>query len=311
MLNDIDALSVLSRRDLLKAGGVAAAAITCPNLLANEVPSAKRFFTIGLSQYSLHRTIRSGKLKPVDYPEFAKKTFGIDQIDVWDGPFPPGESERKALAKAMRKRADDIGSKIFLFMVGILDAASSGATTRQASIDEISYWLDHAAVLGCRYYRIFLRAADGDETEALARAADSLQILGARAKERNIKIAIEPGGSRRSQRGDWLAKLIAERKPEGVVLMPDFGKLQKNRLYEDTEAMMPFSEVVSAKSIEFNDQGLEVNFDYPRLFDIIAKSKFRNIVAIEYEGSKHSELDGIRATQQLLERIHAHLLKGK
>ena len=311
MINDNEKPIVFNRRDfLITTGAVVAGAAINKTLWAGGNSTEKKLFTIGLSQYSLRESIRSGKLKPVDYPAFAKETFGIDYIDVWDGTFPDGEPERMALAKELKKRADDINSRIFLFMAGVLDATSQDDAERKASAQEVTYWMDHAAVMGCTYYRIFLKAADTTDEIALDRAAMALSHLSKMAKERKLKIAIEPGASRLSSSGTWLASLVKEKELPDVVLMPDFGKLKKEKLYTDTEAMMPYSQVVSAKSIEFDEQGLEVNFDYPRLLEIIVNSGFRNIVAIEYEGSKLPEVAGIQATQKLLEKIHSQLLSN-
>ncbi len=302
-----------SRRDFLKILSATTAAGViggCSNDTLKKDRREKSLFTIGLSQYSLHRLIRSAELEPVDYPAFAKRTFGITDIDIWEGTFPEGDLERKNVATELRKRADDLGSNIFLFMVGILDATSDDAAKRKAVVDEFTYWLDHAAVTGCDYYRIFLRAADTEEEVAMDRAADSLRYLGDRTKERNMKVIIEPAGSRWSTRGDWLAKLVKERELSDVVLMPDFGKLNKDSLYTDTKAMMPYTEVISAKSHEFNEKGEEVNFDYRRLFKIIDNAGFNGTVAIEYEGSKLSEIDGVHATNKLLKQIQSELLQG-
>ena len=38
--------------------------------------------------YSLRQLFREGKLNAFEYPRFAKETFGITDIDVWDVDFP-------------------------------------------------------------------------------------------------------------------------------------------------------------------------------------------------------------------------------
>ncbi len=265
---------------------------------------AKKTYTIGLSQYSLHRTIRKGELKPLDYPDFVKKTFGLTDIDVWEGTFPKESAQATdAFTSKLRKRADEAGSKLFLLMVGAVNASLKEAAKREANVAGFTPWLDRAQTLGCRYVRIFLKALDDDTDEAINLAVDSLTKLSDVAQKRKLTLAIEPGASQLTRRGDWLAKLMVALKHPNCKLMPDFGKFFGNDIYEGTKAMMPHTGVISAKSHDFDEQGNEVKFDYPRLMKIAKEAEFTGIVAIEYEGSKLPEIEGIKATQALLKRL--------
>src|SRR5688572_18629981 len=91
--------------------------------------------------------------------------------------------------------------------------------------------------------------------------------------------------------------------------LPDFGNFrvsdsEEYDRYKGVDELMPFAKAVSAKSHDFDAQGNETHTDYARMMDIVCnKHGYRGYVGIEYEGSKLPELDGIRATQKLLERV--------
>jgi hypothetical protein len=70
---------------------------------------------------------------------------------------------------------------------------------------------------------------------------------------------------------------------------------------------MQYAKSVSAKSYDFDEQGNEITMDFTRLMKIVLDAGFRGYVGIEYEGSRLSEPEGIRATKSLLERIRAEL----
>ena len=66
---------------------------------------------------------------------------------------------------------------------------------------------------------------------------------------------------------------------------------------------MPFAKAVSAKSHEFDKDGNEVHTDYNKMMKIVLDSGYSGYVGIEYEGSNHTESDGIMLTKNLLEKI--------
>jgi L-ribulose-5-phosphate 3-epimerase len=78
--------------------------------------------------------------------------------------------------------------------------------------------------------------------------------------------------------------------------------------YMGIDELMPFAKGVSAKSHDFDEQGNETHTDYFKMMDIVVnKHGYHGYCGIEYEGSKLSEAEGIRATKALLERVHAKM----
>jgi L-ribulose-5-phosphate 3-epimerase len=91
--------------------------------------------------------------------------------------------------------------------------------------------------------------------------------------------------------------------------LPDFGNFnigggkQYDR-YKGVDELMPFAKAVSAKSHDFDEDGNETRTDYFKMLDIVVnKHGYHGYCGIEYEGSKLSEAEGIKATKKLLERV--------
>ena len=95
--------------------------------------------------------------------------------------------------------------------------------------------------------------------------------------------------------------------------LPDFGNfcvqyddngcvLEYDR-YKGVREMIPFAKAISAKSHDFNAQGLETHTDYKRMFKIIKQSDYKGYIGIEYEGGQVSEEEGIRLTKALVEQM--------
>jgi hypothetical protein len=87
----------------------------------------------------------------------------------------------------------------------------------------------------------------------------------------------------------------------------------KDKLYDrytGVREMMPFAKGVSAKSYAFDAAGNETTIEYLRMMRIVKDAGYRGYVGIEFEGRGMEEVDGIRATKKLLERVREQLEKA-
>ncbi len=73
-----------NRRNFLKTSAAAMASLSlgeAPTIAIAESEAKKPVFKISLAQWSLHRTIREGKLDNLDFPALSKKEFGVDTVE--------------------------------------------------------------------------------------------------------------------------------------------------------------------------------------------------------------------------------------
>ena len=266
------------------------------SMLSAKHHSSDRF-TLGLSQYSLRALLRDGSLDALDFPGFTVDQFGLHAIDLWEGGLPRDKlDDSKYLAK-MRKKAEQAGTDLFLLMSGALDASEK---KREASTARIVASFDRAVQLGAPMVRVFLKAPGTDPVAGLKTSVEALKPLADEAAKRDLVIAIEPGASPLSQKGAFLAKVAGRLKHPALGLMPDFGKLKDN-VYKGTEAMLPQTITVSCKMHSFDKEGNQPDFDYPRLMKMIRQSKYKGILAIEWEGSALEPVPGVLASKKLIE----------
>jgi len=59
---------------------------------------------------------------------------------------------------------------------------------------------------------------------------------------------------------------------------------------------------VSAKSYDFDEEGNETTLNFTSLFTIVKDAGYTGYVGVEYEGSRLSEKEGIKATKALLRK---------
>lgn len=275
-------------------------------LLSASLVSAQKgeVYEVGLSMYSLRQLFQAkgGELDALDYPRFAKETFGITQIDVWDGGFPADKRTDPEYYRELKKRADAVGSSFFLLMTKAVNSEAKDVTKQAVQFNQ---QVDFAKILDAEYVRVFLKAPKKtDRAESLKKSAAALKPVADYAQSQGIIIVIEPMPKQHSGDGVFLAELAKSMNHPSLRLMPDFGKMKFDDPYAGTVAMMPYTEVVSAKSHEFTKDGMSREFDYPRLMKSVVDSGFTGIVAIEYEGKELGPVEGVKAAQALLQKLN-------
>jgi hydroxypyruvate isomerase len=312
--------SMSNRRTFLKqtlAGAALLGLAPQRSLMANP-PSGIEF---SLAEWSLHRTIREGKLDHLDFPAKARD-FGFEAVEYVNGLFGGKKMDFKEAAKntqylhELLKRSKDAGVVNHLLMIdseGPL--ALPKEKTRLMAVDNHRKWLEAAQLLGCKTVRVNLHGK-GEPDEKKAASIDSLSRLGEMGKTMGLNVVVENHGSE-SSKGFWMADVMRQVNLPNVGTLPDFGNFCISHpwgttqgkckdaydRYKGIEEMLPFAKgAVSAKSYDFDENGEQPLIDYKRLVEIVKKSGFKGYIGIEYEGFTQPEQLGIPKTKALLER---------
>ena len=195
------------------------------------------------------------------------------------------------------------------------------AALRRQAVEKHFKWVEAAKYLDCHSICVTAETRDvGTPEEQAERAADGLHQLAQFAARHGLNVLVENHGGL-SSHGAWLAGVVRRVNLPNCGTLPDFGNFRIGKIegikeevydrYKGVDELMPFAKGVSAKSHDFNDKGEEIHTDYRKMLDIVVKKhKYNGYIGVEYEGSKLSEADGIRATQKLLQTIRAELAKG-
>lgn len=214
--------------------------------------------------------------------------------------------------KAFKKECESHDVTVGLIMCDALgDIGDADPEVRKANVEKHYPWIDIAAFLGCHSVRVNA-GGRGTAEEVAANAADGLSMLGKYGAGKGINVIVENHGGY-SSNGQWLAGVMNAVNMENVGTLPDFGNFCIKRgpegceeqydMYQGMKDLMPFAKGVSAKSHNFDAEGNEADKDFLRIMKIVKESGFKGYVGIEYEGEALSEVEGIKATKALLERV--------
>ena len=299
-----------SRRSFLTmAAGVVAAPMSSRLVAAEAVPA----FKISLAQWSLHKALFAKQMKNTDFPVMAKKDFGIDGVE-WVNQFWKDKATDAAYVAELKKICEGEGVTSVLIMCdGEGHLGDPDDAARGKAVDNHKKWIEAAKALGCHSIRVNAHTAGkGTREEQAKRAVDGWRRLSEVAAPYQIGVIVENHGQLSSD-GGWLAGVMKDVGLKNCGTLPDFGnfRLDGNAEYDrykGVDELMPYAKGVSAKSHDFNEAGEETHTDYHKMLDIVVKKHgWHGFVGIEYEGSKLGEVEGIKATKALLEKVRATL----
>jgi L-ribulose-5-phosphate 3-epimerase len=305
------------RAFLTRSSGLLASLYLPVRLPAFSVCRGEQPFHISLAEWSLHRSIYSGAIHPLDFPVVARRSYGIDAVEYVNSFFMLSAE----FVRELKRRADGEGVRSLLIMVdeeGRL--GDPEASLRRDAAERHRVWVDTAKSLGCHSIRVNARS-EGSPEEQMRLMADGLRRLAEYAAPNEINILLENHGGL-SSNGEWVAGLMRMVDHPRVGTLPDFGNwfqtpwgarppggapAAEYDRYRGVDLMMPFAKGVSAKSYDFDAAGNETSTDFDRMLRIVRKHGFNGHVGVEYEGERLSEKEGILATKRLLERVRERL----
>jgi sugar phosphate isomerase/epimerase len=330
-------MKVHSRREFIKSIASTSAVLSlggCHSVFQPPEHSTN-LFNISLAQWSLHRTLFGaqtsaerlrglsgrqvgdtlrnnpkyllrGSLDPLDFPSYAKNQFGINAVE-YVNTFYLGKARDTKYLNELKLRANDAGVSSVLIMCDLEgDLGHPDKKERTIAVRNHYQWVEAAALLGCHAIRVNAKSA-GTWQEQIELAAEGLSQLADYAEKYNINVLVENHGGLSSD-PKWLTSVMKAADHKYVGTLPDFGNFKISEsehydYYRGIEELMPYARAVSAKSIDFNSQGIHTTFDYERVMRIVADSGYRGFVGIEYEGEHLSEQRGIEYTLAQLKDI--------
>ena len=302
----------MKRREFIKKSASLTAGVTLGGLSSTLLNGCnnKMSFKISLAEWSLHRALNSKKIDHIDFAAIAKNDFSINAIEYVNSFF-FNHAKDNAYLIEMKNRADDHGVKSLLIMCDNEGNLGEPEEKRRIQAVQNHYkWAEAAKFLGCHSIRVNARSF-GTYDEQIKLAADGLRRLVEFGDNIEINIIVENHGGL-SSNGEWLSSVMKEVNHPRIGTLPDFGNFRIENdnwydRYKGMEELMPYAKAVSAKSHEFDKNGDETGSDYYRMMDIVLENGYNGYVGIEYEGSKHSEMEGIRLTNKLLKKIQSSI----
>lgn len=290
----------MDRRTFLGMGVGLACGLTAGKSLAMQA-KPELPFRLSLAQWSFNKAIFAKKMDNLDFAK-AAHDLGFEGIEYVNSFFKDKANDKSYLAQ-MKKLAKDNNVKSLLIMCDNEGHLGDPDTAKRTTAVENHYrWLEAAKFLSCHSIRVNAHS-EGTYEEQQKLAADGLAKLSEEAKKYGLNVIVENHGGL-SSNGQWMSGVMKMVNMSNCGMLPDFGNFDKDTdRYEAVKMLMPYAKAVSAKSMEFDANGDEINTDYYKMMKIVLDAGYKGFVGVEYEGEKLSEKQGIIATRDLLIKI--------
>ena len=312
----------MKRKEFIKLASTGALGISSLGYLSCE-SQKEIFFKLSLAQWSLNKAIRGGEMSPYLFAEKSKNLgfTGLEYVNQLYDDVMKSEDKSSSIKNFILKNnqlASDNGMDNVLIMIDEEgDLAGEDEEQRLKSIDNHKLWIDTAAEMNCTSVRLNLYGSKDIETWK-ALSIDSLSKLGEHAKGTGLNVIVENHGRITSNIPE-LMNAINGVNMDNVGTLPDFGNFcmadegygsvfdgtceTVYDFYKGVEEMMPKAFAVSAKSNDFDGNGDEKTIDYMKMLKIVKSFGYTGYIGVEYEGKRLSEVEGIKATRDLLIKV--------
>lgn len=293
-------------------GNSAAGEDPTPEANSEDSSPVDAWFKISLAQWSLHKTFFAKELDNLDFAAKARKDFGIGGIEYVNQFFKDYAQDTNYLSQMKQRAADNDVTSVLIMVDGEGQLGDMDAKARMKAVENHYKWVEAAKYLGCHSIRVNA-ATDGSYEEGAKAATEGLRALSEFALQSDINVIVENHGGF-SSNGEWLASVIKNTEMANCGTLPDFGNFclkyvdndwskgcaEMYDRYKGMAELLPHAKAMSAKSHDFDEKGMEINSDYPRILDMVKNSGYRGWIGVEYEGRELAEDEGILKTRDLL-----------
>jgi len=269
-----------------------------------KAPYNQPLFQISVAQWSFNSLLFGGKMDNRDFGKVVREQYDVDGVE-WVNQFFKDKATDFAYLREMKQRCDDHGVQTRLIMIdGEGSLGDPDPAKRTQAVENHYKWVVASKLLGGYCIRVNAKSA-GSYQEQRDLAADGLARLTEFARGFGIAVIVENHGGL-SSNGKWLSEVMQKVGAPEVGTLPDFGNFGDYDRYMGVYELMPYAKAVSAKCMNFNDDGTHKDFDFYRLMRIVLAAGYRGYVGVEFEG-KSDKIEGTRKGVELLRKIRQEM----
>lgn len=274
-------------------------------------------YKISLAQWSINRSLFSGKMQHLDFAKIARSA-GIDAIEYVNQFFKDKAKDGAYLAEMNTRARGEGVTQVLIMCDAEGNLGDPDDAKRQTAVENHYKWVEAAKTLGCHTIRVNGYSA-GTPEEQMKLVADGMRKLCEFADPHGIDVVIENHGGL-SSNAKWLVETIRRVGHKRAGTLPDFGnfriagpgrdnpgaKVESYDSYVGVAEMMPLAKGVSVKPRVWDAHGNQGDIDLRRMMKIVVDAGWRGHCGIEH-GVEGREIETIVELRKQLESVREAL----
>jgi sugar phosphate isomerase/epimerase len=233
-------------------------------------------------------------------PAYYRERFAVRKLEFWSKHF---ESLEMPYLNELRGRIKAAGAELINIQVDeAYDLASTNEEERQRSLETVRKWIDAAALLRSRAVRINPGRAGGSIEKSIA----SLKEVNQYCVSKRLPLLTENHFGLEMDPAVHLAIREAA-GPENLYTLPDFGNYPVETMWESLAKILPYAYVVSAKAVDFDEQGAHISYDFDRCVQLCERAGFKGIYLVEQWSREDQDFDYEKIADWMLQRVRLNI----
>lgn len=271
----------LSRRTILRAGGLTVAASLTPNSVRAHSTSQVQNMRVSLAAYSVRKELTSGKMNLFDFVDWCSKLdlAGTELTSYYFEKDFDGAYLRSLRNRAYRQGVTISGTAIRN------DFCQPPGPEKDREVVQVRRWIDHAAELFAPHVRIFAGDIPNgtDKPTAIKWTAEGIKQILDHAERRGVMIGLENHGGITAEARNLVAicNEVGDHPWFGVNL--DTGNYHGSDPYGELVLSAPKAVNVQVKVHMSGPGRTRVPADLERIRDIVVESGYKGWIVLEYE----------------------------
>jgi sugar phosphate isomerase/epimerase len=263
---------------------------------------------LSLAGWSLQTLFRasSDALKLVDFPRFARDTFGIDAVELNSIFF---QSLHRDYLDTLQHNARDSGVTLVNIAVDEAgDLADTNTTCRALAIANYARWIPAAKYLGINAIRC--NSGKGDllnQAASVNCCIDSFRQLCDVGQRHGVKVLIENHWGLSFDPAFIVGLVTSVRRTHGdnaIGVLADFGNWPDTiDRYQALETVMPWANGIHAKINDIQADLIHPRFDHARCLMIAKQAGYEGFLGIESEATNVDCVQAVRRGMTLLQQL--------
>lgn len=233
-------------------------------------------------------------------PAYYRERFAIRNLEFWSHHF---ESLETAYLVELRDRVKAAGATLINVQVDAsYDLASNDEDERQRSLATVRQWIDATALLRSRAVRINPGRTGGSIEKSIA----SMQEVNRYCVSKRLPLLTENHFGLEMD-PDVHLRIREAAGPKNIYTLPDFGNYPVETMWESLAKILPYAYVVSAKAVDFNDEGEHITYDFDRCVQLCERAGFKGLYLAEQWSRRDQALDYEKIAAWMLQRLRKNL----